>query len=107
MNDLALRVRSLSIPSWLWSFSLIAILVVIGLGVDEFSKLLLGEMLIAGLFAMSLNLILGYGGMVHFGHAAFYGIGGYKLAILSPKNNVPVVPAMLAAPFLSAAVPGF
>src|SRR5258708_39540784 len=98
MRSLALRVRSVGIPTWLWSLSLIAILVVIGLELDEFSKLLLGEMLIAGLFAMSLNLILGYGGMVHFGHAAFYGIGGYMLAILLQKYNVPCIPALYSAP---------
>src|SRR5258708_15367900 len=102
MRSLALRVRSVGIPTWLWSLSLITILVVIGLELDEFSKLLLGEMLIAGLFAMSLNLILGYGGMVHFGHAAFYGIGGYTLAILSQKYNVSISAAMIAAPILSA-----
>jgi branched-chain amino acid transport system permease protein len=32
--------------------------------------------------AMSLNLILGYGGMVAFGHAAFFGLGGYAVGIL-------------------------
>ncbi|WP_457573533.1 branched-chain amino acid ABC transporter permease [Desulfolithobacter sp.] len=39
--------------------------------------------LIYGLAASSLNLILGYGGMVSLGHAAFMGIGGYSVAILA------------------------
>ena len=40
------------------------------------------QILIYAIAAMSLNLILGYGGMVSFGHAAFFGIGGYVVGIL-------------------------
>lgn len=40
------------------------------------------RILILAIAAASLNLILGYGGMVSFGHAAFYGIGGYVVGIL-------------------------
>jgi branched-chain amino acid transport system permease protein len=44
---------------------------------------LASRMLIYGLAALALNLILGYGGMVSFGHAAFVGAGAYVVAILS------------------------
>lgn len=40
------------------------------------------QVLIYGLAAMSLNLVLGFGGMVSFGHAAFFGLGGYVAGIL-------------------------
>jgi len=40
------------------------------------------RVLIYGIAAASLNLVLGYGGMVSFGHAAFFGIGGYTVGIL-------------------------
>lgn len=40
------------------------------------------RMLIYGLAAASLDLILGFGGMVSFGHAAFFGVGGYTVGIL-------------------------
>ncbi|UXM96433.1 branched-chain amino acid ABC transporter permease [Bartonella sp. HY329] len=43
---------------------------------------LLTRILIYGMAALSLNFILGFGGMVSFGHAAFFGIGGYVVAIL-------------------------
>ena len=43
---------------------------------------LVGQVLILGMAAASLNFILGFGGMVSFGHAAFYGIGGYVVGIL-------------------------
>lgn len=36
--------------------------------------------------AVSLNMILGYGGLVSFGHAAFFGIGGYGVGILSAEG---------------------
>lgn len=41
------------------------------------------RILIFALAAISLDLILGYGGMVSFGHAAFYGIGAYTMGILA------------------------
>ena len=41
------------------------------------------RVLIFGLVAMSLDLLVGYGGMVSFGHAAFFGLGAYATAVLS------------------------
>jgi branched-chain amino acid transport system permease protein len=41
------------------------------------------RMMIFAIAALSLNLILGYGGMVSFGHAAYLGIGGYAVGILA------------------------
>jgi branched-chain amino acid transport system permease protein len=41
------------------------------------------EILVAGLFALSLDLILGLTGIVSLGHAAFYGLGAYAAAILA------------------------
>src|SRR5215510_9308692 len=43
---------------------------------------LVRRMLILSIAAVSLNLILGYGGMVSFGHAAYIGIGAYAVGIL-------------------------
>jgi len=44
---------------------------------------LLTKMLILAIFAMSLNLILGYGGLPSMGHAAYFGIAGYTVALLA------------------------
>src|SRR6185437_7837902 len=44
---------------------------------------LFNEILIAGLFALSLDLILGLAGIVSLGHAAFLGLGAYAAAILA------------------------
>ncbi|HMO07829.1 MAG TPA: branched-chain amino acid ABC transporter permease [Paracoccaceae bacterium] len=44
---------------------------------------LLTRILVYGIAAASLNLILGYGGMVSFGHAAFFGVGAYVVGIMA------------------------
>ncbi|MFQ5775652.1 MAG: branched-chain amino acid ABC transporter permease [Kiloniellaceae bacterium] len=48
----------------------------------EYTVAIATRILILGLAGLSLNLILGYGGMVSFGHAAFFGTGAYVVAIL-------------------------
>lgn len=56
------------------------------------------EMIIMALFATSLNLVLGFGGMVSFGHAAFFGVGAYTVALLMKKAGVSLLLALIAAP---------
>ena len=43
---------------------------------------LLRRVMIFAIAAVSLNLILGYGGMISFGHAAYLGIGAYAVGVL-------------------------
>jgi branched-chain amino acid transport system permease protein len=50
---------------------------------DPFLLVIATRVMIFGLAAMSLDLILGYGALVSFGHAAFLGIGAYAVAILA------------------------
>ena len=50
---------------------------------DPFWITIATRMLIYGLAAMSLDLILGYGAMVSFGHAAFFGLGAYVVGVLT------------------------
>jgi branched-chain amino acid transport system permease protein len=45
------------------------------------------KVLIMGMLAMSLNLVVGYGGLVSICHAAFFGVAGYALALLSPRYD--------------------
>ena len=60
--------------------------------------LLINEILIAGLFALSLDLILGYAGLISLGHAAFFGIGAYGAAILASHGlGDPIVGLVLAS----------
>lgn len=43
------------------------------------------KVLIMGIFAVSLNLLVGYAGLVSLGHAAFFGFAGYLLALVTPQ----------------------
>jgi branched-chain amino acid transport system permease protein len=53
--------------------------------ISEFYLLILGEALIMSLFALSFNLLFGVMGQLPFGQAAFYGLGGYGMAMLLTK----------------------
>jgi branched-chain amino acid transport system permease protein len=65
---------------------------------------ILTDLLIFGLFALSLDLIMGYTGMVSFGHAAYFGLGAYGSALLLIHWAPPVPVALLAGAFLAALV---
>ena len=61
----------------------VALLVAAPLVLDHYRTFLLTEILIFGLFAASLDLLLGYSGLPSLGHAAFYGVGGYAAGLLA------------------------
>jgi len=69
--------------------------------------LILTEMAWLGLFALSLDLILGYAGIVSLGHAAFFGIGAYTAGLLAVHGLIrePVLALLVAG--LAAMVLGF
>ena len=96
--------RLTPLPSWLWSLLAAAVLAGLSLVLSEFQLILASQMLIAALFAISLNIIMGFGGMVHFGHAAFYGLGAYTVAVLAKNYDVPLWLTLLLAPVVSASV---
>ena len=70
----------------------------------------LSTIMILAIFAMSLDLVVGVTGLVSLGHAAFFGLAGYTLALLAPEyeaaNIWVVLPASLAASALAALVVG-
>ena len=62
------------------------------------------DVVILALFAVSLNLLLGYTGLVSFGHAAYFAIGAYTCGILMKKAAVPFALAWPAGGLLAAAL---
>ena len=68
--------------------------------------ILVSQIMIVGLFAMSLDLILGYAGIVSLGHAAFFGLGAYTAGLLSVHGWGEPVSGLFAAA-LVAGVFGF
>jgi branched-chain amino acid transport system permease protein len=76
---------------------------------DVFPLTLFTRVIILALAATSLNLILGYGGMVSFGHAAYVGVGAYVVGILAHEGIYSAAiqwPAALALSALFALVIG-
>ncbi|MHA1559250.1 MAG: ABC transporter permease [Alphaproteobacteria bacterium] len=57
------------------------------------------EIVIFSLFAMSLHFIMA-GGLLSFGHAAYFGLGAYGAAMLAKHLAVPMEPALIAAPLI-------
>jgi len=70
---------------------------------DGYALVLLTDVLVFALFAVSLHLLLGPGGMVSFGHAAYFGLGAYAAALLFLRWQLPMELALLAAPLAAAA----
>ena len=70
-----------------------ALLIVAPLVLPEFWRRFVTEILIWGLLAMSSDILIGYTGMVSFGHSAFFGLGMYgaaaALLMVSPPNLHP------------------
>jgi branched-chain amino acid transport system permease protein len=64
---------------------------------------LIGQIIVAGLFALSLDLILGYAGIVSLGHAAFFGLGAYTAGLLSVHGWTEPVSGLLAAALVAGA----
>ena len=65
------------------------------------------EILVYALFALSLNVIIGFSGNVSFGHAAYFAIGGYANAILLTTYGWPLIFAFPAAVVLSGVAAAF
>lgn len=74
---------------------LLALLPVFG---SSYSQVLMSDVLVFCLFAASLHFLLGSGGLVSFGHAAYYGGGAYLAALLVTHMNTPMEIAFLLAP---------
>ena len=77
----------------------------------EFYAQMVARMMILGIFAMSLDLLLGVAGLVSLGHAAFFGLAGYALAFLTPQGEAVslwwTLPVAVAGAGLAALVIGF
>ena len=88
-----------------WEFAVWAVAFVLPLLMPSHA-LMINEIAIVALFAMSLDLILGYTGIVSLGHAAFFGFGAYTAALFAklvmPDPTVGLVIATVLAAALGA-----
>ncbi len=88
----------------------LALLALFPLAGAGFYTELVTKVMILAIFALSLDLLVGYTGLVSFGHAAFYGVGAYTLGLMAPKYEAAslwlTLPAAMLAAGLAALVVG-
>src|SRR6202521_653958 len=92
---------------WRWSEIAFWVLVLACAFLFPSRYLIMTEILRLALFALSLDLILGYAGIVSLGHAAFFGVGAYSAGLLALHGIVTEPVAALVVAGLAATVVGF
>jgi branched-chain amino acid transport system permease protein len=109
MSNLAVRrMPRSSGPAMLWSMGVI-VLVTLPLILPPYYVGLVVKMMVFALFAMSLDLLLGYAGMPSLGHAAYFGMAAYTTGLLALKAGSSVwfaLPAGIAMAALTSIVFG-
>jgi len=70
--------------------------------IPRFYTYILAVIFVTALLAMSLNIVVGHGGLFQFHHAAFYGVGAYTVALILKKTGLPVWVGFLAGPLMAA-----
>ncbi len=91
-----------------WSGLIAGILILLficPLFVPRFFVYILALIYVTSLLAMSLNMVVGYGGMFQFHHAVFYGVGAYTVALMLTKTSLPIWIGFIAGP-VAAAITG-
>src|SRR5215216_2099198 len=104
MNSLKSTIQKLKLPG------ILALLLIFPFVAAPYPRSLMIEVLIFAIFAMSLDLLMGYTGLVSFGHAAYFGLGGYVVAYCArhlTTNLLVLLPLALIVIGLVAFVLGF
>lgn len=90
---------------------LFVILLILPSLVPDYLRSILSKIYIFAIFAMSLNLVLGYTGLISLGHAAYFGVGGYTVGILMVRFGIEslwiVFPMAIVLSAITAALIGF
>ena len=87
-----------------WTLLVCTLLVLLPFGLSDFWIFIAIEVLAFALYALSFNLLLGFGGMLSFGHAAFFGVGAYSAAIFFKRSGLDVVWMFTLAPLVAMTV---
>lgn len=83
------RVKSVTVEKWI-AYALFALLFVIPLFSTMYNQLVFGKFISYMIFALALDILWGYAGLMNLGFALFFGLGGYVLGIsLSCQNGLP------------------
>lgn len=98
-----LSIRAFGMPERIIAGLAIAAMLAVPVFGDTYMVKVATEVLIFALAAFSLNFLVGNGGIVSFGHAAYFGLGAYAAGLLVTKGGLPMEPALVAAPIAGAA----
>jgi branched-chain amino acid transport system permease protein len=97
----ALPFRRFSVAGRNGALALVVALVALPALLGNYGLGVAAEILIFVLFAMSLHLMMGVGGMVSFGHAAYFGLGAYGAALLTRYLGAQMELGLLVGPLLA------
>ena len=81
---------------------ILVVLFIVPLFAPRFFVYILALIYVTSLLAMSLNMVVGYGGMFQFHHAVFYGVGAYAFALMLTKTNLPMWIGFIVGPIAAA-----
>jgi branched-chain amino acid transport system permease protein len=98
-----LPVRS-SMRGTLWAVPVAAVLLALPWIVDPYQTILLSYGLIFAIAGLGFNLLLGYTGLLSFGHSAYFGVGAYAVAFLVKYGKVTSMEASIAAAIVASVV---
>ncbi len=87
-----------------WLVLLVLLFFISPLFLTEFYLTVLCEALVMSMLALSFNLLFGYMGQLSFGQAAFYGLGGYTVAMLMMKAHVSFWVSLVAGVIVAAII---
>lgn len=85
----------------------LAAMLIYPLIVPEYPRTLISEVYIFAIFAMSLDILCGFTGLMSLGHAAFFGLGAYAVVVLGTLFNVDAWVGVAAGVLLAAGVAAF
>ena len=80
------------------------ILFILPFFIPRFYTYVLALIYVTSLLAMSLNLVVGQGGLFQFHHGVFYGVGAYTVAIILKKTSLPMWTGFVAGPIAAAII---
>ena len=84
------------------SVVLFVVLLIAPFIIPKFYTYILAVIFVTALLAMSLNLVVGHGGLFQFHHAAFYGVGAYTAGLILAKTSLPWWIGFIAGPIAAA-----
>jgi branched-chain amino acid transport system permease protein len=90
---------------WLLTLGVIfIILLILPLFAPRFYVYITALIYVTALLAMSLNLVVGNGGMFQFHHGVFYGVGAYTIGLMLKKTSMPMWVGFIAGPIMAAII---